>query len=182
MFSVININDGSIKKIKTTKERHQTEKKLLYIEKLRDSFIVELEKIKKQVDSISFKNTECCTFEDVRDIQLSNQNKNDIYESGRGKIKKISLEGVFNRCKSSCYIFPKVNNTEKKIIQKNNQKKMETKNESIPTELFDNEEENRMIDRLNIAYKKYEKKYNNDRNKIKSDKNTIVKNLLLSYE
>ena len=112
-FSLVNINDGNIKKIRTTKEKYQTEKKLLC--KLRDSYKVELEKIKKEVDSISFKNTECCTFEDVRDVQLSNQKQNQIYENGKGKIKKISLEGMFNKCKSSCYIIPNnVSKTEKK--------------------------------------------------------------------
>ena len=179
-FSLLNINDGNIKKIRTTKEKHQTEKKLL--SKLRDSYKAELEKIKKEVDSISFKNTECCTFEDVRDIQLSNQKQNPIYENGKGKIKKISLEGIYNKSKSSCYVIPNIYNTEKKNIPKKN-KDFESQNESESTELFDNDEK-KMIERLNKAYNKFGK--NKDINKedeiIKNDNSDLKKNLLLAFE
>jgi serine/threonine protein kinase len=182
-FSLLCINDGNIKKIKTQKERNQTEKKLLYIEKLRNSFYVELEKMKQKIDSISFKNTECCTFEDVRDVQLSNQKLKQYDEKKKGKIKKISLEGVINKSKSSCYIFNKDYNTEKKIFSKENKEKNESQNESELTGLFDNIEEKKMVERLYKAYKKFGKnKEENNKEIIKNDKNSIVKNLFLSYE
>ena len=163
-------NDGNIKKARTTKEKHQTEKKLLYIEKLRDSFNNELEKIKKKIDSISFKNTECCTFEDIRDLQLSNQKLSRINEKEKIKIKKISLEGVYNKHKSSYCLFPNKYNTERKIIHKED-KKNESGNDSDSAELFENGEEKEMIERLNKAYKRF----GNKNEELQSEKNIAKK-------
>ena len=101
----------------------------------------------------------------------------------KGKIKKISLEGVINKSKSSCYIFHKDYNTEKKIFSKENKEKNESQNESELTGLFDNIEEKKMVERLYKAYKKFGKnKEENNKDIIKNDKNSIVKNLFLSYE
>ena len=178
-------NNGNIKKAKTSKDIHQTEKKLLYIEKIRDSFFVELKKMRKKIDSISFKNTECCTFEDVRDVQLSNQKQKYYNENGKGKIKKISLEGVFNKFKSSNNIVPNIYNTETKIkpfkeYKKNNK---EDSDDGEIDDLFDNEEK-AMIERLNKAYKKFGKDNENSDNdiKIQTDRSIHLKNKFLSYE
>ncbi len=159
--SLICLNGGNIKKVRTAKERFQTEKKLLYIEKLRDSFNVELEKMRKKIDSISFKNTECCTFEDVRDIQLSNQKQKHFNENGIGKIKKISLEKVFDKYKNigNGYIRLNKYNSDKKAITKEDKKNesFEQPEKSNSSDILD-EEEKIMVERLNNAYTKFEKK------------------------
>ena len=177
--SLFFFNDKNIKKVRTTKERHQTEKKLLYIEKLRDSFNVELKKMKKKIDSMCFKNTECCTFEDVRDVQLSNNKKKQIYENGKGKIKKITLENLYNKHKSSNYVIPNIYNSEKKLKIKED-KKIESDDESDSNDLFEKVEEKEMIERLNRAFNKYGKEANKDG--IKSKKDILAKNLLFEYE
>ena len=159
--SLICLNGGNIKKVRTAKERFQTEKKLLYIEKLRDSFNVELEKMRKKIDSISFKNTECCTFEDVRDIQLSNQKQKHFNENGIGKIKKISLEKVFDKYKNIGNGYIRLNryNSDKKAIPKedNKNESFEQTEKSNSSDILD-EEEKIMVERLNNAYTKFEKK------------------------
>ena len=176
--SVYNIINDNIKKVRTTKDCCKTDKKLLYIEKFRDSLNSEILKMRKKIDSISFKNTECCTFEDVRDAQLSNEKQKNFNENGRGKIKKISLEGVFNKYKDNNVINTNIFNTERKIFIQNdnndndNNDNNDNKNdnndnfnyndnkdygESDSSELLD-EEEKKMIERLNNAYNKFEKK------------------------
>ena len=141
--------------------------------------------MRKKIDSISFKNTECCTFEDVRDVQLSNQKQKYYNENGKGKIKKISLEGVFNKFKSSNNIVPNIYNTETKIkpfkeYKKNNK---EDSDDGEIDDLFDNEEK-AMIERLNKAYKKFGKDNENSDNdiKIQTDRSIHLKNKFLSYE
>ena len=182
--SYLSINEPNIKKAKTTKERHQTEKKLLYIAKIRGSFYVELEKIKKKIDSISFKNTECCTFEDVRDIQLSNQKQKKYYESGIKKIKKITMENALNKNKSSKFIIPNIYKTEKKTEKKTSNINLEeTKNESELSnddDIFDNFLEKGMLERLNRAYNKFGKE--KFKEKEKSEKDNLVKNLFKNYD
>jgi hypothetical protein len=177
--SVYNIINDNIKKVRTTKDCCKTDKKLLYIEKFRDSLNSEILKMRKKIDSISFKNTECCTFEDVRDAQLSNEKQKNFNENGRGKIKKISLEGVFNKYKDNNVINTNIFNTERKIFIQNDNNDNDNKNdnndnkndnndnfnyndnkdkgESDSSELLD-EEEKKMIERLNNAYNKFEKK------------------------
>ena len=176
-----NINNDNIKKVRTTKNSCKTDKKLLYIERFRDSLNSEILKMRKKIDSISFKNTECCTFEDVRDAQLSDEKQKNFNENGRGKIKKISLEGVFNKYKDNNAINTNIFNTERKIFiqsdnndnkncNNDNNNNEENKNdnnnnnnndiydgESDSSELLD-EEEKKMIERLNNAYNKFEKK------------------------
>ena len=159
--SLVCLNGGNIKKVRTAKERFQTEKKLLHIEKLRDSLNVELEKMRKKIDSISFKNTECCTFEDVRDIQLSNQKQKHFNENGIGKIKKISLEKVFNKYKNIGNGYIRLNryNSDKKVIPKedNKNESFEQPEKSNSSDILDDEEKI-MVERLNNAYTKFEKK------------------------
>ena len=159
--SLVCLNGGNIKKVRTAKERFQTEKKLLYIEKLRDSLNVELEKMRKKIDSISFKNTECCTFEDIRDIQLSNQKQKHFNENGIGKIKKISLEKVFNKYKNIGNGYIRLNryNSDKKVIPKedNKNESFEQPEKSNSSDILDDEEKI-MVERLNNAYTKFEKK------------------------
>ena len=146
---------------------------------MRDSFNVELEKMKKKIDSMSFKNTECCTFEDVRDVQLSNNKKKQIYENGKGKIKKITLEKLYNKHKSSNYVIPNIYNSEKKLKIKED-KKNESDDESDSNDLFEKVEEKEMIERLNRAFYKYGKEANKDN--IKSKKDILARNLLFEYE
>ena len=158
-----NINNDNIKKVRTTRETFQTDKKLLYIERLRDSLNSEILKMRKKIDSMSFKNTECCTFEDIRDAQLSDEKQKNFNENGRGKIKKISLEGVFNKYKNNNVINTNICNTERKATPKkynkdniiDNDNKIDVESDSA--EILDDEEKI-MIERLNKAYNEYEKK------------------------
>ena len=176
--SVYNINNDNIKKVRTTKNSCKTDKKLLYIERFRDSLNSEILKMRKKIDSISFKNTECCTFEDVRDAQLSDEKQKNFNENGRGKIKKISLEGVFNKYKDNNAINTNIFNTERKIFiqsdnndnkngNNDNNNNEENKNDNDNNNIYDgesdssellDEEEKKMIERLNNAYNKFEKK------------------------
>jgi len=176
-------NDGSIKKVRTEKEKYQTEKKKRYIKKLQDSFYTEIKKMKKKMDSISFKNTECCTFEDIRDVHLSSQKLLNFNEIGSGKIKKISLSKVFDKHRSTKNItsnIPNIYNSGKKLIfskednetnRNNNNKDIKENNKDNNKDnknnnndndnddsydLFDNEEK-AMIERLNKAYIKFGK-------------------------
>ena len=174
-------NDGSIKKVRTEKEKYQTEKKKRYIKKLQDSFYTEIKKMKKKMDSISFKNTECCTFEDIRDVHLSSQKLLNFNEIGSGKIKKISLSKVFDKHRSTKNItsnIPNIYNSGKKLIFSNedNETNRDNNNKDIKDnnkdknkdnnnnnndnddsyDLFDNEEK-AMIERLNKAYIKFGK-------------------------
>ena len=161
--SLFNLNNDNIKKVRTTREKFKTDKKLLYIERLRDSLNSEILKMRKKIDSISFKNTECCTFEDVRDAQLSDEKQKTFNENGRGKIKKISLEGVFNKYKNNNVINTNICNTERKVTPKKDNKDNNIDNdnkiyvESDSIEILD-EEEKKMIERLNKAYNEFEKK------------------------
>ena len=171
-------NDGSIKKVRTEKEKYQTEKKKRYIKKIQDSFYTEIKKMKKKMDSISFKNTECCTFEDIRDVHLSSQKLMNLNECGTGKIKKISLSKVFDKHRSTNNI-PNIYNCGKKLIfsmednetnkdNNNNNKDFIVSNKDSnkdnnnyhdnddSSDLFDNEEK-AMIERLNKAYIKFGK-------------------------
>jgi hypothetical protein len=168
-------NDGSIKKVRTEKEKYQTEKKKRYIKKLQDSFYTEIKKMKKKMDSICFKNTECCTFEDIRDVHLSSQKLANFNESGTGKIKKISLSKVFDKHRSTKNLtsnIPNIYNSGKKLLffmennetnrDNNNNKdikdnnKDDNKDNDDSSDLFDNEEK-AMIERLNKAYIKFGK-------------------------
>ena len=167
-------NDGNIKKVRTEKEKYQTEKKKRYIKKLQDSFYTEIKKMKKKMDSISFKNTECCTFEDIRDVHLSSQKSLNHNAYVTGKIKKISLSKVFDKYRSTKNItnnIPNIYNSGKKLIftmednennvTNNNNKDIknnikDNKNNDDLSDLFDNEEK-AMIERLNKAYIKFGK-------------------------
>ena len=161
--SLLNINNDNIKKVRTTREKFKTDKNLLYIERLRDSLNSEILKMRKKIDSMSFKNTECCTFEDIRDAQLSDEKQKNFNENGRGKIKKISLEGVFNKYKNNNIINTNICNTERKATPKKYNKDNNIDNDNIidvesdSAEILDDEEKI-MIERLNKAYNEYEKK------------------------
>ena len=139
--------------------------------------------MKKKMDSSSFKNTECCTCEDIRDVHLSSQKLFNLNESenGNGKIKKISLSKVFDKHRSTKNItsnIPNIYNSGKKLIfslednetnrynnnnnnkdikdnNKDNIKNNNNDNDDL-SDLFDNEEK-AMIERLNKAYIKFGK-------------------------
>ena len=178
--SLIFFDIGNIKKASTKKEKHQTEKKLMYIEKIKDSFYVEIEKMKKKIDSISFKNTESITFEDVRDFQLSNKKESLFNKKEKEKIKKISLENLFSKKKVCNYVSPNIYRTGKKIKHKN-EKKNESGKESDSDEFLASDKEKEMIRRLNSAYNifsKYGKGGCND--KIQRNKDDIVKKLFVA--
>ena len=131
---------------------------LVLLEKFKDSLNNQLEKAKKSIENISFKNTESCTFEDFRDGQFNYEKKND------DNIKR------YKRHKSSKYnnyMFNNLGLGDNAIINnnKNNKgkvkKSISNKNVIVENDLEDmfeeGEEEIAALDRLNKAYQKFGK-------------------------
>ena len=94
-------------------------------------------------------------------------------------MKKITLENVYNKHKSSNYVIPNIYNSEKKLKIKED-KKNGSDNESDSDDLFEKVEEKEMIERLNKAFKKFGKEANKDKTTNKKD--IIAKKLFFEYE
>jgi serine/threonine protein kinase len=143
---------------KKGKKNNIKSNKLVLLEKFKDSLNNQLEKAKKSIENISFKNTERCTFEDFRDGQFNYEKKND------DNIKR------YKRHKSSKYnnyMFNNLGLGDNAIINnnKNNKgkvkKSISNKNVIVENDLEDmfeeGEEEIAALDRLNKAYQKFGK-------------------------
>ena len=143
---------------KKGKKNNIKSNKLVLLEKFKDSLNNQLEKAKKSIENISFKNTESCTFEDFRDGQFNYEKKND------DNIKR------YKRHKSSKYNNYRFNSLglgDNVIINnnKNNKgkvkKSISNKNVIVENDLEDmfeeGEEEIAALDRLNKAYQKFGK-------------------------
>ena len=143
---------------KKGKKNNIKSNKLVLLEKFKDSLNNQLEKAKKSIENISFKNTESCTFEDFRDGQFNYEKKND------DNIKR------YKRHKSSKYnnyMFNNLGLGDNAIINnnKNNKgkvkKSISNKNVIVENDLEDmfeeGEEEIAALDRLNKAYQKFGK-------------------------
>ena len=143
---------------KKGKKNNIKSNKLVLLEKFKDSLNNQLEKAKKSIENISFKNTESCTFEDFRDGQFNYEKKND------DNIKR------YKRHKSSKYnnyMFNNLGLGDNVIINnnKNNKdkakKSISNKNVIVENDLEDmfeeGEEEIAALDRLNKAYQKFGK-------------------------
>ena len=133
--------------------KHKSNKQLAILAKFRNSLNVQLEKAKKSIENISFKNSENFTFEDIRDSQLL-KDKNENYK-------------IFKKYKSSKYNnYYNFNNiiTEESKGKESNEENKSTSNKNIIIEnnyedLVDGEEEKEAIKRLNKAYAKFEKQH-----------------------
>ena len=153
------VYDLSPKKLSSTKQ-------LKILEKFNDSLQTQLEKAKKSIENISFKNTEHCTFEDFRDSQFKKAKQNII---------KLNENTINEEKKSKRHISSKFNNLlfkKNKIDveiknRSNSSKKTSTKNIIIENDfedILDGEEQKAALDRLNKAFEKFGKENLNTMN------------------
>ena len=130
---------------------HKSNKQLEIIAKFRYSLNAQLEKAKKSIENISFKSSQNCTFEDIRDSQLLHEKKENYKRYKKFKSSKYNHYFTFNNLK----------NEESKGKDSNeNKKTYSTKNIIVENEfedIFEGAEEIEAIKRLNKAYAKYEK-------------------------
>ena len=131
---------------------HKSNKQLAILAKFRYSLNAQLEKAKKSIENISFKNSENFTFEDIRDSQLLKDKNNDYRFYKKYKSSKYNNYYNFNNFKTE----------ESKVKEyKEDKKSISSKNiieENIFEDLVDGSEELEAIKRLNKAYAKYERK------------------------
>ena len=145
-----------VKKVENSKknniiENHKSSKKLVLLEKFRYSLNVQLEKAKKSIENISFKNTQNFTFEDIRDSQIQNEKSDNFKIYKKFKSSKYNNYYNFNNLKK-----------EENKIKNSNEKKKSISNKNI---IFENNyedfvegaEEIEALKRLDKAYAKYEK-------------------------
>ena len=129
---------------------HKSNKQLEIIAKFRYSLNAQLEKAKKSIENISFKSSQSCTFEDIRDNQLLLDKKENY------KIYKKFKSSKYNHY----YNLNNLKYEESKGKNSENKKTYSTKNVIVENEfedIIDGDEEIEAIKRLNKAYAKYEK-------------------------
>ena len=135
-------------------DNFKSNKKLVLLEKFKDSLNMQLEKAKKSIENISFKNSENCTFEDFRDYQFKDNQYNNYDDNKRYKRHKSSK---YNNYTFNIIGFDDNNNKNDKNKIK---KSISNKNVIIENDLedlIDGEEEIAALDRLNKAYEKFGK-------------------------
>ena len=137
---------------KGIKNNFKSNKNLFLLEKFKDSLNNQLERAKKSIENISFKNTENCTFEDFRDGQFNNEHKGDhILRYKKHKSSKYNNNMFQNY---------KLNDNVNKNNNKKIKKSFSNKNIIIENDLediIDNAEDMAALDRLNKAYEKFGK-------------------------
>ena len=137
---------------KGVQNNFKSNKNLFLLEKFKDSLNDQLEKAKKSIENISFKNTENCTFEDFRDGQFNNEHKGDhILRYKKHKSSKYN-NYMFNNFK--------LNDNPNKNNNKKIKKSVSNKNIIIENDLediLDSAEDMAALDRLNKAYEKFGK-------------------------
>jgi len=158
-------------------------KQIKLLEKFNDSLLTQLEKAKKSIENMSFKNTESCTFEDFRDSELIN-NKNDKddrdeHDKKESEEKKYDekIKKLYKKNKSSKFInifnFNNINKDkeEKKdsneFMSSESKKSQSNKNIIVENELedfFEDDEHKAALERLNRAYEKFGKENINNMN------------------
>ena len=161
---IYNENDEKNEKDeKKVKNRRQSNKQFEMLEKFRDSLNVQLERAKKSIENISFKNTENCTFEDFRDGQFNSDKqseKNNIAHNKKyrkhesSKYNNYMFNGLCldsNEIKNSGINNNNCNSNKKKPINKN----VILENEF--EDIVEGAEELAALDRLNKAYERFEK-------------------------
>ena len=170
------------KKVLSQKGRKGSFENIKYLENFRVSLNVQLEKARKSIENMSFKNTECCTFEDFRDSQLNKMKNNLIKKVSTDKIptghQKHSNSHKYKEAKENKKLkeYSEKKDTNEKRIKENqiNEKNELFNNNSIKKEndmnnslrasyfndFADNEEERAALERLNRAYQKFGKENN----------------------
>ena len=130
---------------------HKSNKQIAILAKFRYSLNSQLEKAKKSIENINFKNSPNCTFEDIRDNQILYEQKENYKRYKKYKSSKYN----------NYYKFDNINMEESKSKNSNEEKKsMSKKNIIVENEfedIVDGAEEIEAIKRLNKAYAKYEK-------------------------
>ena len=159
-------------------------KQLKLLEKFNNSLMTQLEKAKKSIENMSFKNSESCTFEDFRDSQLYKNDTNENEKNNDKENEEIKydekIKKLYKKHKSSkfnnAFNFNFINNNDKdKEEIKDNQglmsncskKSQSNKNIIVENELedfFEDEEQKAALDRLNRAYEKFGKENINNMN------------------
>ena len=154
IFKDININN--INELENSKKnnnnKHKSNKQLEILAKFRFSFNAQLEKAKKSIENLSFKNSKNCTFEDIRDSQILNEKNENFKRYKKYKSSKYNNYYNFNNfkteeSKSKNNYEIKKGLSDKNIIYENNFE-----------DFVDGPEEIEALKRLNKAYAKYEKK------------------------
>ena len=149
--------DLSPKKLSSTKQ-------IEILEKFNNSLQSQLEKAKKTIEHMSFKNTEQCTFEDFRDRQLKterkNSKKNKINDEDKNKKQLKKLKKNVSS-KFSNYLYKK-NNIDVDNKNRSNSSKKSVSDKNIIVEndfedLLDGEEQKAALDRLNKAFERFGK-------------------------
>ena len=159
-FPGINEEKEEDEEKKGFKNNFKSNKQLVLLEKFKDSLNVQLEKAKKSIENISFKNTENCTFEDFRDGQFNNEKKSDKNNDNIRRYKRHKSSKYNNYMFNNLGLGENINNNNK--INKNKIKKsVSNKHIIIENDLEDmfeeGEEEIAALDRLNKAYQKFGK-------------------------
>ena len=153
IFKDININN--INELENSKKnnnnKHKSNKQLEILAKFRFSFNAQLEKAKKSIENLSFKNSKNCTFEDIRDSQILNEKNENFKRYKKYKSSKYNNYYNFNNfkteeSKSKNNYEIKKGLSDKNIIYENNFE-----------DFVDGPEEIEALKRLNKAYDKYEK-------------------------
>ena len=165
----------------------KSSKQLEILEKFNDSLQTELEKAKKTIENMSFKNTEHCTFEDIRDNQFSSAKKRPFKIKGLEKIDEnidlnqnpISLHHKeknkkhYKRHVSSKFnnFMYKKNNVVVDNKNRSNSSKKEKSSKNIIVEndfedILDGEEQKAALDRLNKAFARFGKENLNTINEL----------------
>ena len=158
-------------------KKMSSSKQLAFLEKFNYSLQTQLEKAKKSIENMSFKNTEYCTFEDIRDNQLNSDKKCPFKIKGIEK-KDENMPPNYNhhqKNKINSHISSKFNNFLFKkddiIDNKNrsNSSKKEKVNRNIIIEndfedIIEGDEQKAALDRLNKAFEKFGKENINTMN------------------
>ena len=153
------------------------------VEKFSNSLQTQLEKAKKTIENMSFKNSKHCTFEDFRDSQFSSARKNtpkiygfeqlkeNIDINHPKKIKKqisskvnniFSTKINFNEVAITDFDTKNRSNSSKKSKQSNNSKGIIIENDF--EDIVEGEEQKAAIERLNKAFERFGKENLNTMN------------------
>ena len=161
-------------------KKMSSSKQLELLEKFNDCLQTQLEKAKKSIENMSFKNSEHCTFEDFRDGQMnSNKKKNSPkirkFEEFSEEEKNKNLQKKIKKTNSSKFnnfIFNNIaieNKNKDKDIEKSNSSKKSANNKNVIIEndfedIIEDDEQKAALDRLNKAYARFGKENLNTMN------------------
>jgi len=145
-------------------KRRQSNKQFELLEKFRDSLNVQLERAKKSIENISFKNTENCTFEDFRDGQFISDKQSESDNATHNKKYRKHESSKYNNYMFNglCLDSSEIKNSSTKNNNCNSNKKKAVSNKNVILEnefedIVEGAEELAALDRLNKAYERFGK-------------------------